>query len=617
MNSIATRRPFAAAAATTAALLSPTAMSQAQSKCQAPTHLSTQEPWQSTHYYNAPGQNAAAVPPISQNLPATYRGHLTLCDLAANADLLVSQIDYKLRDDGSVRFNWGIAPGVPGGPGLVGQTVAVEVYSTPGTWQGTWTTPTGTVAKILVPPGPGSPWTLVATGTLTVQPYTVHSAAVFATPFVVPVGTNGFAFQLGPVTTPVPHITYASAPYALHPSLLLTAAAPGAVITASDQFLAITNEDLTNQAFVTLPLPNQKSALFDLHYTVAETAAYYTRYGAGCYDRPKSFYEEWQPGTFDLANSSLHLTLASGTHAVSASNSAIVPPTSAPLTNGAGNNLGDDERTAPKALGFTFPYPGGSTSSIIITANGNVFLQPASSGGQNGTYEIFGVAGFLKGPPQLTALWADLDPSGPGDVFLDIDLSGAVPVARITWLGLPESYRPGSSNTVQMEIAGDGSVEFRYGAIDFVRQPGLTGFNPGFNAHDPGQRDLSATLPFVAGDGAVAPLLGMDARPVVGTTPNMTLRDLPAGTSGAVMFGLPIHGVNLFFAGMPDCIRHVQPLLTAPFQAVGTASSVPLQIPNSRMLHGVDLTAQSLVASPGSNAAGMTVSNPVCLRVGK
>jgi hypothetical protein len=606
------RRPVIGAAG----VLALAAIVPAQSQCTPPTRLATQEPFQSTHYYNAPGQNNATVPPTPQNLPANYRGHMTLCDLTANADLLVSRIDYKLRDDGSVRWNWGPAPGVPGGPGLVGQTATVEVYATPGTWQGTWTTPTGPVAKMLVPPGPGSPWTLLATGTLTVRPYTDHSEAIFATPFQVPVGTNGFAFVLGPVTAPVPHITYAQPPYALHPSLLLQASAPQIPLTASDQFLSITNEDLTNQAFALLPLPNVKSALFELHYTVAADAAWYTPYAAGCYDRPRSFYEEWQPGTFDLANTSLRLTLAGDTYAASASNSAIVPPVSAPLTNAGGNNLGDDDRTGVKPLGFAFPYPGGSTSSIVITSNGNVFLQPASSGAQNGTYEIFGVPGFLKGQPQLCALWADFDPSGPGDVHLDIDPSGAVPVARITWLGLPESYRPGTSNTVQMEIAGDGSVEFRYGAIDFVRQPGITGFNAAFFAHDPGPRDLSATLPFVAGDGVVPPVMGMDARPVVGTTPNMTLRDLPADTAGAVNFGIPIHGIDLFFAGMPGCIARVVPLARSSFASVGTTASVPLRIPNSRLLLGIGLTAQAIMASPGSNAAGMTVSNPVCVRVG-
>lgn len=40
------------------------------------------------------------------------------------------------------------------------------------------------------------------------------------------------------------------------------------------------------------------------------------------------------------------------------------------------------------------------------------------------------------------------------------------------------------------------------------------------------------------------------------------------------------------------------------------------QIANSRMLHGLDLTAQSLVVSAGSNAAGMTISNAICLKVG-
>jgi len=606
---------FVHTAVATAAMLSLPALLHAQGHCQLPTHLATQEPFQSTHFNAVPGQNNLAVPPIPQALPANYRGHLTVCNLTANADLLVSQIDYKLRDDGSLRFNWGPAPGVPGGPGLIGQTVTIDVYSTPTTWQGNWNTPSGLVPKVQVPPGPGSPWTHVATGTLTVAPYYEHSLGVFTTPFTVPVGTNGYAIVIGPVMTAVPHLAYQQPPYALHPSFMISTFAPGVSPTASDQFLSITNQNLTSQAFVSFP-PVDWSAVLDFHYTVGAGAAYSTRYAAGCYDRSKSFYQEFAPGSFDLANTSLRLSPSGGSYAVSATTAAIVPPTSAPLTNASNGVFGDDNRTATKPLGFTFPYPGGSTSSVVITSNGNIFLDPANSGSQNGTYEIYGVSGFLKGQPQLAALWTNLDPGASGDVFLDIDLSGTVPVAYVTWLAVAEGLRPAASNTFQVAMFGDGNVEFRYGAIDFTLQAGLTGFNAGFASHEPGNRDLSTAVPFVAGDGVVPPTLSVDARPRIGTTPNMTLGDLPADTGGVVMFGVPILGVNLFWAGMPGCVQRVVPLTTAQFQATGTTATVPLQIPSLSILRGIRLTAQSFVLSPGSNVAGRTISNPICLKVG-
>lgn len=591
-------------------LLTLTAGLCAQTQCAPPDSLATQDPFWITHYYNAPGQNNAAVPPIPQNLPAGYRGHVTFCDLAANADLSVSQIDFRLNDDGFLRYTWGVAPGVAGGIGLVGQTTQVDVYMTPSTWKGDWPTTSGNVAKALVPPGPGSPWTLLTTGTLTVQRYREHSPAVMLQPFTVPQGTNGFAFVINPVTTPVPAITYQQPPYALHPSLILPSSAPGVSLTASDQFLSITNQDVTNQAFVTLPLAVAKGAIFELFYTVASTAGYHTRYGAGCYDAPRAFYEEFEPGTFDLSGQVLAMTPSNGGYAVAAGSSAIVAPASTPLS------LGDDARTASLALGFTFPYPGGSTSNVVVTSNGNVFLDPANSGAQVTTYSAFRPNGFLKGQPQLAALWSDLDPSSGGGVHFDVDLGGAVPVAYVTWNNVPTWNEPGSSNTVQVAIFGDGRVEYRFGPCSLQGVLSLTGFNPGFATHDPGNRDLNASVPFQTGNGAVPPALSMDARPILGTSPNLVASDLPTNTSGIVLFGVPINGVNMFFTGMPGCVRYVMPLAARTFQAVGGVGSTPLVIPNCRILRGLDLTAQALVVSPGSNAAGVTTSNPLCIRLG-
>ncbi|HEX6810775.1 MAG TPA: hypothetical protein VF384_04045 [Planctomycetota bacterium] len=584
-----------------------------QNQCPPPDRLATQNPFQATHYNNAPGQNNAAIPPIPQNLPPGYHGHGSYVNLTANADLVVSQIDYRLNDDGFLRFNWGIAPGVTGGPGMVGQTTELRVYMTPGTWQGTWAGPT---PKIQVPPGPGSPWTLVGTGTLTVRPYNEHSPAVFATPFTVPAGTNGFAIVVTPITTPVPHITYATPPYALHPSLMVRAFAPGAPAEAHDQFLSITQQDFATQAFVSLPLPDPKGPVIEIHYAIANTAAYYTRKGIGCYDQPRSFYEFFEPGQFDLAHSTIVMTPNSDTYAVTSGNSAIVPPASPLLTNPSNVPLGDDARTGVKALGFTFPYPGGSTSSIVVTSNGNVFLSPAQSGSQTATASAFGEAGFLRGQPQLTAWWGDHNPAGGGGVHLDIDLTGAVPVAYVTWNNVPEWNQPGTSNTFQIAMFGDGRVEFRYGSCSPSLVQGLTGFSAGWSTHDPGNRDLSVELPFNTGGGALPPDLGMSARPIVGTTSNFSLRDLPADTTGIVVLGVPVHGFDLFFAGMPNCVQRVIPLEVMPFQAVGDTAAVPVSIPTGRWLIGRDLGAQAMVISPGSNPANQTISNSICLRVG-
>ncbi len=579
--------------------------------CPAPDTLATVTPFQATHYNNAPGQNNALL--IPQNLPTGYHGHGTYVNFTANAALSVSQIDFRMTDDGFLRFNWSTTPGTSGGPGMLGQTSQVRVYMTPGTWQGTWT---GTTPKVQVQPGPGSPWTLLGIGTLTVRPYYEHSPAVFATPFTIPVGTNGFAIVIGPVTTPVPHITYAQPPYALHPSLLIRGFAPGSAVEAHDQFLSITQQDFATQAFVSLPLPNPKNPVFELHYTVANNAAHYARGGSGCYDRSRSFYQFFAPAEFDLGNSTIVMTPNSDTYAVSSGNSTIVPPTSSLLTNAANVPLSDDARTATKPLGFTFPYPGGATSSVVITSNGNVFLDPANSGTQVNSFSASGWSGFLRGQPQLTAWWGDHDPGSGGGVYLDVDLTGTVPVAYVTWNNVPEWDLPGSSNTFQVAMFGDGRVEYRYGNCSPSHVYGITGFSGGWSLHDPGNRDLSTALPFDTGNGALPPELAMSARPITGTTSNFTLTDLPTDTTGVVMLGVPIHAFDLFFAGMPGCVQRVIPLATLPFAGVGSAASVQVSIPNGRWLIGFGLNAQSLVVSPGSNAANQTISNSICLAVG-
>jgi hypothetical protein len=583
--------------------------------CPAPTRLATFDPFQATHYNIVVGQNNTSVPPIPQALPPVYYGHATYANLTADTELSISRVDFRLNDDGFLRYNWGVAPGVAGGPGLVGQTTQVKVYRTPTTWQGTWNG--GSTPKTQLPPGPGSPWTLVATGTLTIRPYHEHSPTVFATPFTIPAGTNGFVFVLTPVQTPVPHLSYVQPPYGLHPSLLLRATAPGQPIEARDQFLAITEQDVATQAFVSAPLPNPKNIVIEVHYAaVNHDSAYYASRGAGCYDRPRSFYEFFLPGQFDLGNSTLVMTPTGDVYTVSSGSSAIVPPASPILTNATNGPIGDDGRTATKPLGFTFPYPGGATSSIVITSNGNVFLDPANSGNQTTSFSAFGPSGFLRGQPQLCAWWGDHDPSAGGGVHLDIDLSGAVPVAYVTWNNVPEWDLPGSSNTFQVAMFGDGRVEYRYGNCSPSHVQGLAGFAAGWSRYDPGARDLSVGATFTTGDGAVPPVLSMSARPIAGTTSAFTLRDLPADTSGIVMLGVPIHGFDLFFAGMPDCVQRVIPLATLPFQAVGSAATTPVAIPNGRWLIGIGLNAQSLVISPGSNAANQTISNSLCLRVG-
>ncbi len=319
-------------------VLAAAALLPAQHPCSAPHRLATLDGFQNDHYLGAPGQGGG----VPQVLPPGYNGPMLLCDVTADADLSVSRIDVKLHDDGHV--NWQTTPGVPSGPGLIGQTSSVNVYSTPGTWEATG--PTTTVG-----------WTLVATGTMTIASRDEHSSVVFSPPFTIPAGSEGLLLELEPVRNAVANIPYEAPPYAVHPELALLSFSPGIALSASDQFLAISHEDIGRIAFVAGPGPAPKAIPLEFHYSVARDAASYAANGQGCYDRPQAFYEVFEAGEFDLANTAIAMTPNGESYDVAAAGSGIVAPTSAPLLDADGLPMGDDDRTGTLALGFTFPYP--------------------------------------------------------------------------------------------------------------------------------------------------------------------------------------------------------------------------------------------------------------------
>jgi hypothetical protein len=581
------------------ALVLPFSLLPAQSPCAPPTHLATQERFQSTHYYNRPGQDNAAIPPVVQNLPAGYRGFLCLFDLTASANVMVSQVDFAVADDGHWAFHWGPAPGVIGGPGLVGQTAVVNVYTTPTSWVGRSTTPAA--------------WTLLSTGTLTVAGYDQHSPAVFSTPFLLPAGTYGVAFEVGPVTAVVPHITYQNPPYALNPLLLVGSFVPGTPLTARDQFLSFANEDIINQAFVLPPGPQPKNPIFDIHYSVVPNSAYSASIGSGCYDRPRAFYEVFPtaPAPFDLSNTAFHMTPSGGGYVVSSVNRPVVAPVSQGLMNASNQPMGDNDRTAVLPLGFTFPYAGGSTTSLAICSDGIAMLDTAAMGNQKW---LAGIPGFLQGQPLLSPFGTDLDPRVGGSIHLDVD-----PVAQtayLTWLNVPAWGMPGTANTFQVALYGSGDIEYRYGTCAATNETTLVGFTPGWSAHDPGSMDLTAAMPFATGDGALPPALSMSARPMLGTTPGLVTRDMPQGSVGGVFLGGPSVPVELGFLGMPGCLQQVAPIDFQFFLASGTTGTVSLGIPSATTFLGMRLIGQSVVVSPGSNAGGGIVSNPICINLG-
>jgi hypothetical protein len=316
---------------------------------------------------------------------------------------------------------------------------------------------------------------------------------------------------------------------------------------------------------------------------------------------------------------------AGGRYLVAAAPSVIVPPASPSLTSGPfGASVTaswEEALSIPILLPFVLPYPGGSSGAITIGSNGFVYLEYETTA----TFDVIGapygdLSVFRDNRPRIAAYFHDLDPSAGGGIHYEEDPAGSF--VRITWLSVPEWGVPSALNTMQLTLHAGGQVDVAYGALGngATSNDAIVGFTPGYGSRLPPVQDLSATMPFRSGDGAVPPRLGIDARPVVGASPDLRATGLAPGTAFVLhSIGLtaPAASVDLGFVGMPGCRLQIDPLATRLAPAAGGASTSPLgKVPNDPAWLGVALFAQAAPLSPGFNAAGVLLSNGVCLRIG-
>ena len=108
-------------------------------------------------------------------------------------------------------------------------------------------------------------------------------------------------------------------------------------------------------------------------------------------------------------------------------------------------------------------------------------------------------------------------------------------------------------------------------------------------------------------------------RPILGTTFNLTVNGIPAGSlAGIEIIGPASGGIDLSGAGMPGCFLYVLPILTAlPFATTGTSATVPLALPLDPSLVGGQVPVQAVTISPGVNALGAATSDLATLLIGQ
>lgn len=169
--------------------------------------------------------------------------------------------------------------------------------------------------------------------------------------------------------------------------------------------------------------------------------------------------------------------------------------------------LGDDD-FAVVPLPGSFSFLGATYSEIFVGSDGHVTF-----GVGDGTAAPRNAARHIGGPPRLSALLTDLDPTCGGTVHAN---AGAYPVI-VTWNEVVHFQRGAGSgcagvptNTIQAVLHADGSVEFVYGDLDAALIAGaggnleaVTGIAEG-NAEGPiNEIDMTAGLPATLTAGAI------------------------------------------------------------------------------------------------------------------
>lgn len=494
--------------------------------------------------------------------------------------------------------------GNPVVPNQVTATGTVEVYTCP-------TTRTGNETL-----GPGAPWTLLGTGIITVVATPGESPIVFSPPLALAAGQYGVAVRYLPTTT-------GPNPGPLH----CLGKAPNPFTPVSDQFLTFSNDSIQGVAWtgVGTDSPNLR-----ITYTPDAASAHYTTLGQGCYFRPQNFYESFPQSLTapDLANTTQTWINLGPNYAVVAGGTPFVTPTSPDLSasppGASSSGNWDDAISAPITLPFTFPFPGGSTSVITISSNGSVFLESVTSNSYDVCGAAYGsIAPFRDGPARISACYHDLDPvgaTGSGTIHYEVDPSNQS--VRVTWNNVIEWGVPAAVNRMQITLDSSGNVNINYGSLG-NRSAGnnaVYGFTQGHGATLPPAIDISAALPYTSGDGSIPPILGIDARPVLGTTPNIITSNITPGTvlqvlaAGDTLLPGP---VDLGFIGMPGCLLQMNAIVLLTGVITGNNTFVqPLSIPSTPSLQNAQLVFQAAPLTAGLNSLGLLLSNGLCTRVG-
>jgi hypothetical protein len=142
----------------------------------------------------------------------------------------------------------------------------------------------------------------------------------------------------------------------------------------------------------------------------------------------------------------------------------------------------DDDDSVPVTLARPFDFQGQPRTSLFVNSNGSL------SFGAGDTEFRATVPNLLAGPPRISPLWTDLDPTGllgnPGVVLVDTTSRPAA----VHFLSVGEFFSS-VPNYFTAELRDKGGITLEWGPT--ARGAALVGVTQGEGAADPGPVDLS------------------------------------------------------------------------------------------------------------------------------
>ncbi len=370
-------------------------------------------------------------------------------------------------------------------------------------------------------------------------------------------------------------------------------------------------------------------------YTVAQTcrSAANVEYGAGCYASSDSRYQWFTDAPAAgaaLTGQSLQF-LASGSDYVAlwGVGTYIAPTAAATVLTGFVPN--NDDGVLTVNLGSPLPIPGGTTSTLVVHSNGNVWFGDNLASLTDDFVPL--PADLLDAANGGFWSWHDFNIGEAGSGQIKFEEIGSL--SLVTWDDV-ENYPTGTANrsTVQFQLdRSSGNVTIVWVNVDtnsasIFGDATLIGYSPGGASQDLGSQSFAAISPTTTSINLAPLSLRAGPAPIstaaAGTNVVYTtdaMREFAPGSGaflGILIFSTgSLPGVDLGFLGAPGCAANVAALdVIVPMVGATATQTVTFPLP-AGLPAGIRVFAQAAnLVTPnslpnGQNAFGLLTSNGV------